>query len=64
MCVVCYFFCFWLVGREDTEAVVRDVCLETAKTEENVRKYIKVRAEGYWFLVRSTVTVGREDNYT
>jgi len=22
---------------------VRDVCLETAKTEENVRKYIKVR---------------------
>ncbi|CAM9097974.1 unnamed protein product [Scytosiphon promiscuus] len=29
-------------GRDDTEAVVRDVCLETAKTEENVRKYIKV----------------------
>lgn len=34
-------FCF-LVERDDTEAVVRDVCLETAKTEENVRKYIKV----------------------
>lgn len=28
--------------RDDTEAVLRDVCLETAKTEENVRKYIKV----------------------
>lgn len=29
-------------GRDDTEAVLRDVCLETAKPEENVRKYIKV----------------------
>lgn len=44
------FFLFFSIHpttkRDDTEAVVRDVCLETAKTEENVRKYIKVSAWG------------------
>lgn len=43
---VCHVFFFQIIDREDTEAVVRDVCLETAKTEENVRKYIKVRGRG------------------